>query len=224
MTTAAQHKEDGLTLKEKILYTAGGIILLGGTFILGKKLVQKFITSREEKKSFDEGSSATIAKKIKMAFENDGWPGTNTTGLRIIFREVETKEQFAKVAKSYQKLYNSNLFKDMSDELQSSEYNEMLSIIAAKADKGNTPSAYNYSAWAKRLKAAFDKTYGIFPGTDEDAIKAVFIEIPTQADFLKVADAYYKEYNSTLTDDLKSELEFWEYGEYMKIITSKPKS
>jgi hypothetical protein len=75
----------------------------------------------------------------------------------------------------------------------------------------------------KRLKAAFDTTYWFVPGTDEEAIKAVFLEIPTQADFSKVAQAYLKEFGNDLTSDLKSELEFWEIDAMMDIINKKPK-
>lgn len=226
MKEGLQHrlKEEDFTLKEKILYALGGIIVIGGTIYIGQKLVKKGIANREEKKSFDEGSTATVAKQIKMAFENDGWPGSNTPELRRILREVDSKEEMKKVSRSYQKLYNSNLFKDMSDELQTTEYNEMLSILASKPDRKGQQGVMDYSGWAKRLKSAFEKSYGPFPGTDEDAITAVFVEIPSQAAFLEVAKAYWKLYNSSLIEDLKSELEMWEYADYMKIITSKPKA
>jgi hypothetical protein len=101
----------------------------------------------------------------------------------------------------------------------------MLQIIAAKPDKeGQAPTTNQYTAWAKRLKAAFDKTYSFIPGTDEDAIKAVFSEIPTQNAFIQVGKAYSKEFGENIITVLKSELEVWEYGEYMKIITSKRKA
>lgn len=222
-----QHTNEEFSLKEKILYTLGSIIVVGGSFFLGRKLVVKGIAGKEEKKSLEDGSPATYAKQIKMAFENDGWPGTNTTELRRIILGVSSKDEFNKIAKSYQKLYNNNLQKDMSDELQSSEYNEMLSILAAKPEKKGQKvnlSASNYKEWAKRLKAAFDRAYGFFPGTDEEAIKAVFTEIPTQDAFVEVGKAYGSLYNSNLLSDLKSELELWEYPDYMKIITSKPKA
>lgn len=61
------------------------------------------------------------------------------------------------------------------------------------------------------------------PGTDEEAIKAVFIEIPTQSAFVQVGTAFQLLYNTNLLTALKSELEFWEYEPMMKIITSKPK-
>lgn len=216
-------KKDTLTLNEKILYALGGLTLLGGGVFFGHQFFQKKVANVEEKKSLEDGTSATYAKKIKMAFDNDGWWGTDTEALRAVLREIPTKEEFAKVTSSYQKLYNSNMAKDMSDELQLTEYNEMLSIIAAKPSKSGATRPLDYADWAKRLKAAFDKTYGFMPGTDEDAIKAVFTEIPTQSDFVKVGAAYQKLYGDNMIEDLKGELEFWEYDDYMKIITSKRK-
>ena len=198
---------------------------MGGTTYFIRKIVLDRIANTEEKRSFEEGSPATYAKQFKMAFENDGWPGTNTIALRNALREISSKEEFGKVLKSYQKLYSSNLIKDMSDELQTTEYNEMIQIIEAKPlKKGQAPGAAAYSAWAKRLKAAFDKSYGFFSGTDDEAIKAVFSEVPTQSAFVQVGAAYKKLYGTNILEDLKSEGEFGQYDEYMKIIISKPKN
>ena len=227
MKTETANKKEGFTLKEKLLYAGGTVVVTVGTFFLGRKIIRSLVSNTEEKKTLTEDSPATYAKQIKMAFENDGWFGTDTEKLRTVLREIPSKQVLNKVASSYQKLYNSSMYKDMSDELQSTEYNEMLAIITAKPDrigkKGeNTQqlTSKNYVEWAKRMKAAFDKSYGPFPGTDEDAVKAVFTEMPTQAAFVETAKAYYKEYNSNMLDDLKSEMD--DYMDYMKIITSKP--
>lgn len=223
MKNTGVHTDELFSTQEKILYITGGILLLGGGFFFGHKLVQNALANREENNSIEEGAPATYAKQLRMAFENDGWPGTNTTELRRILSEIPSREVLDKVAKSYSKLFNRNLMRDLSDELQSSQYNEMLQIINAKPEKeGQPPATASYEGWAKRLRAAFEKEYGFMPGTDEEAIKAVFMEIPSQSAFLKTADAYVQLYGTPLTDDLKSELEFWEYSDYMSIITSKP--
>ncbi|MDP3146036.1 MAG: hypothetical protein Q8T03_13355 [Bacteroidota bacterium] len=219
-----QQDKEAWTLKEKILFSVLGVVVVGGTIYIGRKIILNKIANKEENKSFEDGSSATYAKQIKMAFENDGWPGTDEDALRYTLRQIPSKEEFNKVVKSYQKLYNGNLIKDMSDELTSTEYNEMLQILAAKPEKkGQAPSAIVYSAWAKRLKAAFDISYGFLPGTDGPAIEAVFNEIPTQTAFIKVAVEYKKLYGKNLLDDLKSESEFGQYDAWMKIITTKQK-
>lgn len=218
--------DNNLTLKEKLLYSVIGIGIVGGGVFFGRKLILKGVANKEEKKSFEDGTPATYAKQIKMAFENDGWWGTDTAKLRITLRDIPSKQVFIKVQESYKKLYNSNMITDMSDELQTTEYNEMLQIIAQKPDKtGGKPSnpILSYDGWAKRLKAAFDKSYGFLPGTDEEAIKAVFNEIPSQKAFILTGIVYKKLYASNLMTDLKGELELWEYNDYMKIILSKPK-
>lgn len=219
-----QHTEESWTLKEKIVYSLIGIVGVGGTIWLGNKLIKNARANKEENKSFEDGSSATIAKQIKMAFDNDGWWGTNTDALREALVSVQSQEDWDKIIKSYQKLYNSNLLKDMSDELQSTEYNEMLQIINAKPKKrGQAPAISPYKAWAKRLKAAFDKEYGFLPGTDSAAITATFNEIPTQAAFIQVGVEYKRQFGTNLIDDLKAEAEFGQYAEWMGIIIHKRK-
>lgn len=219
-----QQDKETWTLKEKILFSLLGVVVVGGTIYIGRKIILNKIANKEENKSFEDGTSATSAKQIKMAFENDGWPGTDTEALRDTLREIPSKEEFAKIVKSYQKLYNGNLIKDMSDELQTTEYNEMLQILAAKPEKkGQAPSPVAYTAWAKRMKAAFDKEYGFFGGTDAEAIIAVFNEIPTQTAFVKVALEYKRLYGTNMLEDMKSESEFGQYDEWMKIITAKRK-
>ena len=229
MKTLGIKETEEFTLKEKLLYAGGTVAVTLGTFFIGRKLIRGAVSNSEEKKTFVEDSPATYAKRIKMAFENDGWFGTNTPELRNILREIPSKRSMTQVVSSYQKLYHSPLYKDMASALQSTEYNEMLAIVDSKPDriekKGKTDTkltAKNYEDWAKRLKAAFDKTYGPFPGTDENAIVAVFQEIPTQDDFVQVAAHYKFIYGTTLTDDLKSESQFGEYSDWMKIITDKP--
>src|ERR1700677_212208 len=107
-----------LTLKEKILYSLLGIGMVGGGIFFGRKFVLKGVANREEKKSFEDGSSATYAKQLKMAFDNDGWWGTDVEKVRSTFKEIPSKQAFVQVQESYKKLYNTNLTSDLSDELQ----------------------------------------------------------------------------------------------------------
>jgi hypothetical protein len=225
---ASTHEE--FTLKEKLAYGIVSVVVLGGSFFIGRSLIRKARSTSEEKRTYDEGNAAAYAQKLKMAFENDMWLGwgTDEEAIRNVLRSVPSKDEFKKIINSYQKLYARSLMMDLKDELTTSEYNEMLAIIAGKPDSNGNNNQLQigqqqYLAWAKRLKAAFDITYWFIPGTDEPAIKAVFMEIPTQRDFQKVAIAYKNEYGNDLINDLKSELEFWEYGSYMAIINNKPK-
>lgn len=227
------HQQDEFTLEEKIKYGILGVVVLGGSFFIGRKLVRRAKSYSEEKKTYEEGNEATYAKQLKMAFENDMWFGwgTDEEAIRKVLRAIPSKEYFRRVISSYQKLYSRSLMKDMQDELTSTEYNEMLAILSVKPDRGKTLqqpklSGEQFLAWAKRLKSAFNEnTWGILPyGTDEDAVKAVFQEIPTQAAFAQVAAAYKKEYDDDLMKDLKDELTVFEYAAMLGIITKKPKT
>ena len=125
------HNHEGFTPKEIITYSLLGVVVLGGSFFIGRHLVRKARSDSEEKKTYEEGNEATMAKQLKMAFENDMWFGwgTDEEAIRKTLQAVPSKEVFRKVINSYQKLYARSLMKDMQDELTSTEYNEMLSLI-----------------------------------------------------------------------------------------------
>lgn len=223
------HNPDELTLREKIQYSLLGVVVLGGAVIIGRNWIRKARSNHEELLTLSEGNAPTIAKQIKMAFENDGWYGTDKDALRLAIRSIPSRSEFRKVMVSYQKLYGSSLLGDMQKELKSSEYNEMLYIVSAKPETYNASeprqlTMADLEGWAKRLNTAFNITYGPFPGTDEPAIKAVFLEIPTQTAFNQVGTVYRSLFGNDLIADLKSELELWEYDPMMQIINSKPKN
>lgn len=225
-------EDDEFSTKEKLQYGLLGLIVLSGTFFIGRSIIRNARSNSEEKKTYQEGNAATYAKQIRMAFENDMWWewGTDEEALRRTIRAIPSKDAFRKVINSYQKLYARSMMADMQNDLSTAEYNEMLAIIAAKPDSGNAPiqiqvTSSQILSWSKRLKAAFNvNTWGIIPyGTDEDAIKAVFMEIPTQAAFWETSKAYQAEYGSDLIADLKGELELWEWSAVMGLIGKKPK-
>ena len=219
-------KDESWTLKEKIVYGLLAAVGVGGTIYIGRKLILNAISNKEELKSFEDGTPATTAKQIKMAFENDGWWGTNTEALREALISVPSQEDWQKIIASYKKQYsNANLIHDLSDELQSTELNEMMQIINSKPlKKGQATQANQYRAWAKRLKASFDKDYGFLPGTDSVAVKVTLEEIPTQAAFIKVGVEYKTLYKTNILDDLKGEAEFGQYNEWLQIIVKKRKN
>jgi hypothetical protein len=231
MKSSSTFPQDEFTLKEKLTYSIVGLAVLSGSFLLGRSIVRGAKATGEQKKTYEDGNAASFAQQLRMAFENDNyfeW-GTDEEAIRSVIRKVPSKEFFKGVINSYQKLYARSLMGDLKNELATTEYNEMLAIIAGKPDRisGSYKPIITYQqylSWAKRLKAAFDIMYWFVPGTDEPAIKAVFLEIPTQMDFQKVTDAYRAEYGNDLVSDLKSELEFWEYDSMMDIIYKKPKA
>ena len=221
-------QSQGLTLKEKLAFGLAGVILMGGVIILVRRIVRKQRADATERLTYEDGTPATFAKQIRMAFANDGWWGTNMTLLREIIIRIPSKQLIRQTMTAYQKLYNRTMLRDMESELQSSEYNEMLAIISAKPeyDNGNVPTNITMAqlqGWSSRLKSAFDKTYGPVPGTDEAAIRAVFNEMPTQTVFAQTGVVYKQLYGRDLIADLKGELEFWEYPLYMQILQRKPR-
>jgi len=224
-----RQEQENFSLREKLAWSLAGIIVLGGAVILIRSAVHKRQAEAEQRLTYEDGSPATYAKQVKMAFDNDGWWGTNMDMLRQVVARIPSKQLFRQIIDSYRRLYNRSLLTDMESELQSSEYNEMLAIISAKPEQYNANTATNIltaakvQGWAARLKAAFDKNYGFMPGTDEQAIRTVFMEIPTQTAFAYTAAAYKSMYGRDLSTDLRSELEFWEYNPFMQIIQQKPK-
>lgn len=215
----------GTSLKEKLGYGIAASLILGAGIYFIDRAVKKQKEKKSDLKSFADGSPQTLAKQIKMTFENDGLPGTDLVKLRYLMGSLKSKQQWNQVLTEYDNQFHSNLLADMKKELESSEYDEMMFIKESKPEKAGQKIAKEvlYKNWAKRLKSAFDKTYSFLPGTDENAIKAVFMEIPTQQDFVNVGKAYQREYKSSFITDLKSELEFWEYPNYMNLIVKKPK-
>lgn len=220
-----ERKDDEMSLKAKIGYTLLGVAGVAGLVYLSSRVIKKIIAAKSDAKSFEDGSPATTAKQIKMAFENDGNFGTDTKALRAILVKVKNRKELEDVRKEYQKQFNAQLYSDLKSELQSTEYNEMLQIMEGKPEKpGLPPTAKQYLAWAKRLKAAFDKMYSFIPGTDEAAILAVINELPTQQAFTEVGKAYQREYKRDFIKDFKGELSSGDYYGFMKIVTSKPKN
>lgn len=219
------NNESDFSLKEKITLALAGTLGLGAIIFFGTRAVKARRSANSDKFSFQDGNAQTVAKQIKMAFENDGQWGTDVKRLRLLMTKIKSKEEMEKVRQEYTKQFNSPLYRDMQEELQSSEYDEMMQIVEGKPEKtGQKVLATTlYRSWAKRFKAAFDKTYSFIPGTDEEAIKTVIQEIPTQGAFIQVGVAYYREYKTHLLPALKSELESWEYPTYLMMITSKPK-
>lgn len=225
-------KKEGMSLKTKWILGATGVAGTIGLIVWINNSAKKATANKSDRKAFTSGNVETKAKQFKMAFENDGYPGTNIPDLRELMRGLKSQDEYEAIAKEYEKQNNPKgmvvkytLNNDMKKELQSSQFKEMLAIKAGKPLKAGQKVPYGvlYREWANRLKAAFEKEYGFMSGTDEGAIFAVFQELPTQKDFSNTAAFYRVQFSRDLNKDLQSELEIWELPGYMKMITSKPK-
>lgn len=225
-------EEDEFTLQEKLKYAFIGVLTIGGCFFIGRGVVRKAVSKNEQRKTATEGNPADYAQRLKMAFENDNWLGwgTDEAAIREVLTDIPSRDVFARVMSSYQKLYHRSLMLDLKDDLSTSEYNEMLAIINSKPEKITknykpVVGEQQYKGWAKRLKAAFQETnWLIFGGTDEAAVKAVFMEFPTQSALMETAKAYKDLYGDDLMYDLKDELTFGEFISMMSILKSKPEN
>ncbi len=187
--------------------------------------IRNIVANNEENNSFGDKQHSTWAKQLKMAFDNDGWWGTDENAIRQVLRAVPSQQDFQKVQTSYRKLYKGrNLIEDLTDELMSTEFNEMLAIIQAKPERSraiNEGAIYNPHAWATRLYNAMSIYYaGIFPGTDEAAILAVFNEMTSQKAFQDTEQAYQSLYSTSLSEDLDGDLD-WSLN-WRGIINQKP--
>ncbi|CAN5448757.1 hypothetical protein BH10BAC4_BH10BAC4_18320 [soil metagenome] len=120
--------------KTVVIYSTLGLGSATGLFFLGRHFYKKSQAKRSEKNSLEEGDPATMAKQLKMAFENDnyfGW-GTNVEMVNKVFQDVPSKKMYDKVQKEYFRMYGKNLNADLESELSSDEYNELIRILTAK--------------------------------------------------------------------------------------------
>ncbi|MBI3238615.1 MAG: hypothetical protein HYZ43_07235 [Flavobacteriia bacterium] len=195
-------------------------------FYFIRRQIRNIRSENVQNKSFGVDKHATWAKQFKQAFDNDGWWGTDVPLVRQTMRAIPSKEDFYNVQKSYKLLYKgANLIEDMSDELTKLEYEEMLAIKNAKPAKSKgseNHKIYDPTGWAKRIHAALNYTWvGFLPGTDEEAIKAVFQEFPNQNAFYATAKVYRKLYAVSLWTDLDGDLN-WSL-DWRALLKRKPK-
>lgn len=189
--------------------------------------IQNLIANNEENNSFGEKQHPTWAKQLKMAFDNNGWWGTDEVAVRQVLKAIPSQEDFKKVQVAYRKLYKGrNLIEDLTDELKSTEFNEMLAILQSKPQKAKDAKAgniYDPHGWAIRLYNAMSIYYaGIFPGTDEEAILSVFSEMKSQKAFNDTKQAYQSLYATNLEEDLDGDLD-WSM-DWRDIINQKPQA
>lgn len=219
-------QEKSFSLKEALGYTLITGLGIGAVIYFGGRKIKKNKTDKSDSQSFKAGTPEYNAKQIKMFFENDHWLGTDTTKLRHLLTKVSSQEEMDKIRKEYKNQNGTVLDNDLKKKLQSSEFIEFSQIIAAKPKKSGQKVTGDilYKSWGIRLKAAFDKQYGPLPGTDDEAVKTVLFEIPTQRAFINTGVAYYKEFGKQLMTDLKDELTSSEYYSFLKELSNKPKA
>ena len=111
MKNTSANEHDDFTLKEKLTYGIVGLVVLSGSFFIGRSLVRGARSTSEQKKTYEDGNAASFAQQLKMAFENDNyfdW-GTDEEAVRDVIRKIPSKDYFKQVINSYQKLYARSL-------------------------------------------------------------------------------------------------------------------
>ncbi len=120
----------GSQLTTALIATGAGI----GVFLGIRGVVRNFKKNIREQEALVEGSPATFATQLKLAFENDnyfGW-GTNEEMLFSNLEAIPSQSMFRKVQRAYRDLFNRNLSADLKSELDSEEYLLALEIINSK--------------------------------------------------------------------------------------------
>lgn len=224
-----------LTPTQRSVITWSGIAVgVTALSILGFHFFQKQVrenrATKTENLAFGDNKHATWAKQFKLGFENDMWwgMGTNEALIRKTMREIPSIEDYEKVEKAYTALtQGGSLPADLAADLSASEYDEILAIKMQKplkAKDANGQPTYSPEGWATRIKAALDYSWWGIPGTDEDAILAVFNEMPTQRAFVETGLAYQKKYTGhKFIADLDADIDsYWSF-DWRAIIAKKPK-
>jgi len=207
-------------------YSVSGLVIAGTGVWATRNYLRNRKLKKSQKEAFTEGTAESYANRIIMAFENDGWWGTNIPALREVLRSIPNKQVFGKVAIEYRnQTKNQEIFADLKSELTGSEYLEMMNILAGKPDKPGTKKVFDLTtatAISRRLKAAFDYTILGMAATDKGAVKSALEEIPNIYAFAMVKVMYKKLYGHEVEEDLNSELDVFDFS-WKDIVYTKPK-
>lgn len=216
----------GMTFKQKVtLGVALGLTGVGLTYFLYNKywVVQE---RRERADSLEDGTASSYANRLQMAFDNDGWWGTNVPAVRRVLLDIPNADLWKGVIKSYRNITKgSDLLTDMQDELTTTEWLEMQAIFSTlPAGSGSgTLRQFNPLSIAKRINAAIKNVwFGFWEDVDNDAVDKALEEVPTKRDWRDVATSYLQEFSVRIEDDLNAALWKW-YGEdWEAVIQAKP--
>jgi hypothetical protein len=93
--------------------------------------------------------------------------------------------------------------------------------IRANASQKDSMEEGDPATFAKQLKMAFDNDVAFGWGTNEEAVMAVFQNIPSKNMYGKVQKEYSRMYNRSLNADLEDEMSSDEYNELIRILNAK---
>lgn len=139
--TYKERKDSFMDDLKTIAVTVGVVGVVGGTAIyFGSKQIKKAKQQSAGKDALSIGKPENTASMLRLAFENDYWPGTDEEALFAALNQMPSQAYYQEVIKAYRKLYESSfwmglsndLAQDMKSELSSSDYMKAAQIIASK--------------------------------------------------------------------------------------------
>jgi hypothetical protein len=211
---------------------AGGAI---GLFLLGRKLYRDMAEDAALNRSDKEGEPESYAQRLINAFGND-MPlglGTNEELVRDTIRAVPHLKFWEEVKAKYHSLTRGrNLMGDMIEELSTQMLSEIKLILAdlpkdardAANRDPNEITAARLRSWADRIKAAcdYEASFAWPWGTDESAIHAVLMDVPTAKALCSIDKVYRTAYGKGLLAQLTEEMEGEDLTRCVQIIMDKP--
>lgn len=221
-----------LTPSQQLIVTWTGIGLGGMVLAVWgiKRLTKgtrKIIAKKETSKADGKSKHATWALQIKNALLNDTpfGIGTDEPLLRRTLRAIPTQEDWEKVKKSYAaQNQGQSLVDAMNKDLSTTESVEMLAIINSKPKNKKEIgkvrlTKQHFRNWARRIHAALSyRPGGMFWGTDTDALKAVYLEIPSIKAYRIIKFEYKQMFGVSMITDIKDDYEdpYLLYKRYIK--------
>lgn len=112
-----------------------GVGLAGIAILAANVFINRSRKNDAYKKSLDEGAPESFATRLRMAFENDGWWGTDNKEVFDVFNEIQTNSVYKMVQQKYDAKYGRNLNSDLESELSTNELNRVRAMLSLKPDQ-----------------------------------------------------------------------------------------
>ncbi|MEM0998428.1 MAG: hypothetical protein AAGN35_15315 [Bacteroidota bacterium] len=215
------------------LIAAGGLALGFVTY----KVVQKINRDRLQDRAFEQvdqyGEAADVALDLVNGINPDtvfGWSTDEVLIRETIRHKVPHKKFWEAVKDAYDNLTDGgNLNEDLESDLSRNEWKEIKNILRTKpanAREAANPANVNdeqLDAWAERINAGANYVYWYgYRGTDNEAIYAVFEDIPLVGILPYLDRKYRSKYRKTLLAEIAYEMDQDEIRHIYQILTDKP--
>lgn len=215
------------------LIAAGGLALGFVTY----KIVQKINRDRLRNRAFEQvdqyGEAADVALDLVNGINPDtvfGWSTDEVLIRETIRHKIPHLEFWEAVKESYNHLTDGgNLNEDLESDLSRNEWKEIKNILRTKpanARQAANPANVNdaqLDAWAERINAGANYVYWYgYRGTDNEAIYAVFEDVPLVSILPALDRKYRSKYGKTLLAEIAYEMDQDEIKHIYQILTDKP--